>query len=128
MAKKMNPSIVLSTNIVSIVVVVKVEPYYEAEDEMGIMKRKVLKEKEFVFPRKLKMTFPLHLNYDGYLYDNVNSINALIAKNINAIAGEAKQHALAQYIKPLDGIEFIIMDIDSLKESESEIVAEWVAV
>jgi hypothetical protein len=123
--KKLKPSIDLSSKIKNVVVIVKAEPYYESVDDSGLEKKMIASQKQFDSPRKFKMSFPLHINYDGYIYDNVNTINALIAQNINGLAGELKKKASEQFLEPFDGITFYILDISSEKEEEDSVIAEW---
>lgn len=123
--KKLKPSIGISSKIKHIIVVVKAEPYYKSVDDAGLRQDLFLTQKQFKAPRKFKMTIPLRIKYDGYIYDNVNTINALIAQNVNGIAGELKQKAEKQFIEPFDGINFYILSMKSERDPDDKVIAEW---
>ncbi len=122
----LKPSIGISSKIKDVIVIVKAEPYYETTDDSGLQKKTMVNQKKFDYPRKFKMSLPLNINYDGYMYENVNTINALIAQNINGIAGEMKKEAAKRYLDEFDGITFYILDILSEKEDDDSVIAEWI--
>jgi hypothetical protein len=118
---------VLASEIENVVVVIRIEPYSRSfDDNSGFQKTYLVKYKDFKFPRKLFMRLPLHLNYDGYLYDNENSINALIVREVNAIIGKMKEEAESQYVRFFDGVQFVIEYIGSEKYKNEEGIDEWI--
>lgn len=119
---------VLSMEIKSVVVVLRIEPYYRSfDDYSGIQKMYLVKDDKFKFPRKLYIKLPVHLNYDGYLFDNKNSINALLVQEIEAISGLIKEEVDKQFIDDFDGVQFVIEYIGSEKFKDEAGIEEWKA-
>ena len=118
---------VLSLEIEKVIVVIRIEPYFRSfDDESGINKVYLIKNKDFKFPRRLMMKLPFHLNYDGYMYDNKNSINALVIREVDAIIGKMKEEAEDQYVKFFDGVQFVIEYIGSQQFKKEEGIDEWI--
>lgn len=122
------PSVSIKSKISNVKVVVKFDFVYVSVDEAGIEKRKSLTKQEFDYNRSFRLSIPLHINYDGYLYDHVNTINVILVRAINDIVGDAKAKAKEQMIDMFDMAEVTIKDIYADKESEKdedEKIAEW---
>jgi hypothetical protein len=125
---KIKPSISIKSKISNVKVVIKLDFVYVSKDESGIEKRKSISKQEFDYNRSFRLSIPLHINYDGYLYDHVNTINVILVRAINDIIGDAKEKAKNQMIDIFDMAEVYIKDIYADKESEKdedERIAEW---
>jgi hypothetical protein len=118
---------VLSREIEKVIVILRIEPYFRSfDDANGMEKVYLIKKKDFDVSRRLMMKLPLHLNYDGYMYDNKNSINALIVREMDAILGKMKQDAEDQNVRFFDGVQFVIEYIGSQPYKKEEGIDEWI--
>jgi hypothetical protein len=118
---------VLSLEIEKVIVILRVEPYFRTfDDGNGIEKVYLIKNKDFNFPRRLMMKLPFHLNYDGYMYDNKNSIKALIIREVDALIGKLKEAAEDQFLRAFDGVQIVIEYIGSQQIKKEEGLDEWI--
>lgn len=125
---KIKPVVSIKSKITNVKVIVSLDFMYQSQDQSGIEKRQSLTKKEFDFPRNFKLSIPLHINYDGYLYDHLNTINVILVRALNEIVGDAKQKAEQQMISMFDIMEVTIKDIHAdkdLQHEEPDLMAEW---
>jgi hypothetical protein len=122
---KIKPYISIKSNILNVEVYVDLELFYRSEDNEGFEKEEVISKNTFNYPRKFKLNIPFHLNYDGYLYDHLNSINTVLARALNEISIDVKNKAREAQLSSIDGVRFIIKNLGSKKVDDEEKVAEW---
>jgi len=125
---KIKPIVSIKSKITNVIVIAKLDFVYLSVDEAGVEKRKSISASDFKYDREYKLTIPLHINYDGYLYDHVNTINAILARALNEIAGDAKSKAKSQMIDMFDMMEVTIKNMYADKDSKidkDKRIAEW---
>lgn len=123
-----NPIVSIKSNVSTVIVRIKVEFAYRLENEHDQETEVVISEDEFKYPRDFNINIPLNIHYGSYLHDKGDHLNAILAKGLNEIAGNAMAIIKKDYHAHFDVVRFTIVSVsDSKKDKEQkqEVVAEW---
>jgi hypothetical protein len=107
----------------SIIVIIKVEPYYQYAN-----RKKPVRKLDM--PGKLWMKLEYVIDYYN-LYEPDEYINGLITKNCDAISGEVMQRADAQVLIRPDGVDYTIEAIVSSNHADKSLtegIDRWMPV
>jgi hypothetical protein len=109
----------LKSDVKKIVVVVSISAY----EKYGSRK---FDYKGFSYRKKMFFKIPLYLESDYFMLERNDSVNAIIAKNIDAMTEKFKEAAKDIGVNPPDQVEIVITDILSAKDApKDEETIEW---
>jgi len=111
----------LAVKVKSVVAVMKVKIFSKTGS-------RVFTVDDIDFPSMIYFKVPVYFDFDNYLHEYEDSINTIIARNIEAMTGEIKRRAKKAKVMVPDGVEFTLMNIYSEKEAKKEGIAQWKTV
>ncbi len=111
----------IQSEVKKLIVVVEISAY----EKFG---KRRLPYKGFKYHQVMYFKIPLYIDSDKFMLDENDSVNAIIARNLDGMSDKYKEAAKDLGISPPDEIDFTIKSITSTRDEESKGIKEWKTV